>query len=491
MALKIMMWNIEQFGTTRCKYPNRVDRISDIVAHEKPDVFVTLEVRTKDPADAIDVADKIKNGLYNNHNLDYQYILTHYSFFEYYAYFYLDTVVPYTVATGGSVLYDYSNSLQNLTLVRAGNRLSTTNATVNNGTPLLKNHFPLLDYPGRAPQKTNEKNRRPPGAGFFKTTNSNEYFAVITWHNETATQIKRKRGSEKGPMMGKGVVSMQRIAKAGFVQNSNLIVQVKENGTTSQRTFDQVIFTGDFNNDPTTNKNDFTGLGTFSHMVTNPTHIHNYVDDEGEEFNELIHCLDNSLQSQSLAQNNNIKTKADVFSLNLWLKDKKPGNACLKKMLQESWLGDKGALHRLAKEDALRGLDHYCDKRKYGTVYKEYKDEIIRKILNQNLKAWVNKSQTKQTQQTFINDLNNNILANLQVKNRSSEEMTEIRKQLAPVAGEVATIVKDYAKNFCHIVKRYELIKKNPDIIKSSEALFLIRMILSDHLPVITTISNW
>jgi hypothetical protein len=102
----------------------------------------------------------------------------------------------------------------------------------------------------------------------------------------------------------------------------------------------------------------------------------------------------------------------------------------------------------------------------------------------------VNKSTTTQRQQAFITSLNN-ALGTLSFRNKSTQETAQIRIRLGPVAAEVAKLVKTYAKNFYNVVQRYERIKKSPPIISGSESLFLIRMILSDHLPVVTTISNW
>lgn len=224
MPIKILNWNIEQFGGKRSKMTHRLYSICEVVAAVNAHIVSLIEIKTTNTIEAGTIADLITQRLANTHNINYNYILSYHNNMEIHVFLYkTNAVEPVCLGTAQRQVYD-STSIANATFSRSAN----AQTTINNNSGILTNHFPLMEY-------NNIGNSRPLAAAFFAIPNTTFIFCLMAWHN-----MAGKRNNSDRPYS-----EMNELRQTNYVANQQITISIANNKVQ----IGNIIISGDFNVD--------------------------------------------------------------------------------------------------------------------------------------------------------------------------------------------------------------------------------------------------
>lgn len=271
MALKIMNWNIEQFGDTRSKNPDRLAWAAKMIADYDPDICVVVEMKTLNPATCIAIADRLVNKIYLIKKIRYRYVLSYHNKLEMYCFLYkAASVNPIVLPAGDNIIYNYKNNPQLTTPTYR--EVNDVDSTLNLQGQIV-NHFPLFRSPGMTIQ-------RPHVMSFFrdKTGMAARYVGIVAVHCDVHEAYQITNDLENTPFLHNRQIAIN------YTDITN--VQVTQN-------FQNLIVTGDFNTnflDPDDRDayNAFSG-NNYTIGIQQPTHLSEYdKGNQGAGINQLL-----------------------------------------------------------------------------------------------------------------------------------------------------------------------------------------------------------
>ncbi|MCB0375290.1 MAG: hypothetical protein KDD04_05165, partial [Sinomicrobium sp.] len=321
-TIKLMNWNIEQFGESRAAREGTYQRIAQIINNNTPDLISVIELKTQIPATAVDIA----NTLLQHMPGKYRYILSYQNLLEMYLFIYDSSkLVPLCLPCG--ITQVVNNGFQGLAFHLADG-LSTTLDP--NNPEILCNYFPLMEHSNR--------DTRPPAAGFFQLKDRPaDFFALLAWHNAAGKYLHDQQITiEKLP-----VSEMRDMSRTDYIQNGFRVPTA--NGILN---IPHVILSGDFNVDYLGhNQNvyrDFAGYTTALIQPGQKTHLHTY-----DPANNAVYTTSQSLRSAILDNfiiKNSIQfSNPSVYDIPNYLKTSNP---VLKKSFRQTWAGSQKGMKK-------------------------------------------------------------------------------------------------------------------------------------------------
>jgi hypothetical protein len=264
MALKIVIWNVEQLGDTALKRGDKIKHVGRVLEREKADIVAIQELRPSKISASLEVVRALNDEL----STAYQFILCPYNGFERYLYFYRKANLEALVLADGGVRDVSDETVSKVPFVAYQGNTITGKKTG------LANFFPLFDYPGA-------RNARKPGLGLFryKENNISYYFCLMTWHNDAKRGYLHK--------------NIGRLDSSKILSDAKLKISVNN----STETVKDVMLGGDFNSSltkPVNNK----PFPHFDRSISELTHLHTYSasrDGETQTTNLRDYLLDNLL----------------------------------------------------------------------------------------------------------------------------------------------------------------------------------------------------
>lgn len=244
MPLKIMNWNIQNFGLTRAGREDTIKQVSRAIHDENANIVCIQELQVSSWSDAKFIVEKINHYLQSRNAPAYNYILCPWNRFEMYLYLYRGgvTLRALTLGANGDVAVD-NGSISNVTWTEYQG-----NTTTGNGASGLNHYFPLFHYDkiGNA--------ARAPGFGLFRYRdgNNNDHdICLLNWHNDA---------SGKGFIKG----SIKQLARTPIIAQGTFNITTN----TGNRNVDNIVIAGDFNNE--LNSNPFTH---YTRHIAELTHL--------------------------------------------------------------------------------------------------------------------------------------------------------------------------------------------------------------------------
>lgn len=432
MPLKILNWNVEQFGLTRSSNSGRLFYVCQLIASVNPDVASVIEIKTLKPVDAITIAGRIVGMLQNKFNVTYNYILSYHNKLEMYLFLYNNnTVRPICLGGAARQVYTENNIINAAFSVQNG-----VNTTIDNNG-YLDNHFPLIEY-------YNIQASRPPAIGFFRDVNAGTNFALFAWHN-----MAGNKNNDSRP-----VADLEDMSSSGYINNRYIDITIN----TVQVRIPSIILSGDFNVDYLKRAGTYQYFTNFSVAINTPTILVDY--SQNSSYNKradvVSACFDNFIWSG--LNNRNVagqltdtisdchkKTLARKMSSMLRGFSREDFMTELGLEFCEKYLKNKdaGYIPPKAIDPLITITLHYC----FRTIKitKEFLDELYKYVSKYDV--------DRETFDEYINSLN--------------EKINSLKKGLGRAQMIAAKSV-------------------DPDW---GDALFLHHSLLSDHMPVVLTIN--
>jgi hypothetical protein len=171
MPLKLLSWNIEQFGKKRSGDTDRLRQIRRVLNEANADLICIQEVKAETFHDVNAIL-----GAVRSHVTGYEFILAPHNNLETYAWLYKPGALqPLTLRSSGPKEVDEHSLATTNFVPHAG---STTSGMGPSG---LDHYFPLFRY-------QTMRAGRAPGLGLFRYTHgtTQRFLAVLNWHNDTA-----------------------------------------------------------------------------------------------------------------------------------------------------------------------------------------------------------------------------------------------------------------------------------------------------------------
>lgn len=267
MAIKILNWNVEQFGSTRSANNERLNWVCKNISDIDPDIASIVEIKTINPATAILVANRIVNCLQNTFSKTYNYILSYDNDLEMHLFLYnTNTVDPICLGTDSPGVYNFFGNTQ-FAVQRGVN--TTFN---NNNSGYLTNLFPLINYPNRG-------SARPPALAFFQDRNTNDIFPILAWHNMAKTNLAKTQ--------------MGKMIQAAYVTTPGFTINISGTPTA----IPQLYISGDFNVNALDNNSAryYTAFTNYTTAINAPTMLVRYPVDcsFGGRSSVVNECFDN------------------------------------------------------------------------------------------------------------------------------------------------------------------------------------------------------
>lgn len=213
-----MFWNIQNFGATRSGKPDNINEVRRIIINEDADIVCIQEIQTSDFNTAVKIVNAINTGI----TTAYKYILCPHNGFEMYLYLYKassDLQAAVLGTDGPDYVDDEILPKQNYKLIKG----STISKDGNTG---LDNYFPLFAY-------GDMRTGRAPGVGLFKYIDSKQkdhWLTIFNWHNDACNELY---------LQG----NLRRLGKSKLIKDHKFKAKVDS----QDQEFDSFIIGGDFN----------------------------------------------------------------------------------------------------------------------------------------------------------------------------------------------------------------------------------------------------
>ncbi|MBL7729132.1 MAG: hypothetical protein JNM68_15655 [Dinghuibacter sp.] len=436
MPLKLLTWNIEQYGKTRALKDDSVIRneyVAQVINKLDADIVSLIEIKTKD----FDVATKISamlcKMLLDKYGKKYSYTFTHHNKIEIYVFLYkYEQVTPVVLSSGNRELYS-------LTELEKQSFVKVTDATkqfTKNTTESLSHYFPLIDY------KTEQG--RPMGLGLFYDWNTQKYLAFMAWHNLAGDRWGNNKRSKK---------EMELLAQEDYIKAKTFTLDIDK----KKQKITNFIVSGDFNVNMAEDKETYQYFQGYNITNNDNTYLHTY---DPEDFyvnsialrsanfdNFLINCPDGYNQFT-----------VRVEDIPKWIYDNKN---VFSDLIKRASLDDETHLTEATVTAAISVFEKQTMTEDFA-IPKNQWTSITNKLLKLKIRNdKVNPDSISEVKKIY---------EDVDSKKEFDTLVKQINKQIASLA--------DVFSHFYNVINNYESLTY-------TDTLFLTRNVLSDHLPVL------